>query len=620
MRLTAGSYLAADEMSTEIEQLLRWCSLLVTSVVVGYAGQPFLRNALAALRHRNLNMDVPVALAVTAAFLASALHTIAGQGETWFESVSMFIFFLLGGRYLELRARMRSGRHVDNLARAIPQMAHRLQGNSSQMIRADELIPDDRCLVKSGESLPADGLLCGESATLDEAMLTGESRPVERMHEQLLYAGTLNVGNPLEIQVTQAGENTRLSTIRRLSERAETSRPVQTALADRVAAWFVGALLLATLIIAGYWLQVDPDRAFEIALATLVVTCPCALSLATPAALTAATGKLGEMGLLVTSPRALEQLSRIRQLLFDKTGTLTQGHPSIEAVQPLAELDSAACLAICAALERGSSHPIARAFAGADDPALTVTRLTTVAGRGISGDLGGKEYRLGNLDYATEPAAEPATELGEVNPETATEGSEATTLWLAEGGRLLGRIELQDSPRVDAADAIAALHTMGIRTGLISGDNRGVANSIARRLGIDYAKGRLSPEQKLAELRRLQRQQPVGMVGDGINDAAVLAGASVAIAMGQGTDISKTRADAVLLNNQLAVIPRAIRLAGDCQRIIRQNLVWALAYNLVALPLAASGIIQPWMAALGMSASSLIVVINALRLQARSTA
>jgi len=611
MMLAAGGYFADGQMSLGVEQLLRWSSLLVTSVIVFFAGQHFIANAVTALRGRRLSMDVPVALAITAAYLASAFNTLAGHGETYFESVSMFIFFLLTGRYLELRARMRAGRHVDNLARAVPQMAHRVNDGSVETLRAEELVHGDRVLVKPGETIPADGELLSSMAFIDESMLTGESLTVERQTGQLLYAGTVNGGDPLEITVTRCGDNTRLSAIRQLAQRAETARPAVTTITDRIAGYFVAGVLLATTLIGIGWYLIDPARAFDIALATLVVSCPCALSLATPAALTAATGRLSEMGLLISSGETLEKLARVRQLLFDKTGTLTQGEPKISQTIPLANLDEQQCHQIAAALERSSAHPLAKAFMDFATPELIATEVKSVAGSGISGMVNGTEYRIGNALFVTDFAG-LAADAAQTSRFSTNRGT--TPLWLARPGALLGFFELEDGLREDAAGTVNQLQQSGVKTGLLSGDDSELVANIAGQLEITEALGNLQPEQKLDALHRWQQNGPTGMVGDGMNDAAILAGADLAIAMGNGADLSKLQADAVLLNNRLSVLPNAMVLAHRCQSIMHQNLTWALLYNAIALPLAATGMIRPWMAALGMSASSLLVVLNALRL------
>ncbi len=617
MMLATGGYFADGQMSPGVEQLLRWSGLLVTSVIVIFAGQHFIGNAFTAIRNHRLSMDVPVALAIVAAYLASAFNTVAGHGETYFESVSMFIFFLLTGRYLELRARMRAGGHIDNLARAVPQMAHRVDEAGVVTLRAEELMTGDRILIKPGETVPADGQLLTDIASLDEAMLTGESKTVEHPAGQIIYAGTVNAGNPIEVTVTECGDNTRLAAIRQLAERAETARPQQATFADRIAGYFVAGVLLATAAIGVSWTFIDPGRAFDIALATLVVSCPCALSLATPAAFTAATGRLSEMGLLISSAETLEKLARVKQLLFDKTGTLTVGKPQIQRVIPVAQLSQERCQQIGAALERQSAHPLASAFHQFAVTELVATDIQSTTASGISGQIDGNEYRIGKLAFIADLAGVSQSDCQSYLAKV-TQGT--TVLWLARNNELLAWFELSDALRNDALTSISQLQQLGANIGLISGDNSALVADIAGELGIGSSHGNLQPEEKLTILQTWQQQAPVGMIGDGINDAAVLAGADLAIAMGEGADLSKTQADAVLLNNQLSVLPAALQLANRCQTVIRQNLGWALLYNATALPLAATGMIRPWMAALGMSVSSLVVVLNALRLSHDSVA
>ena len=615
MMLAAGGYFAGDSMSAEIERLLLWCSLLVTTVVIAFCGRLFIVNAINSLLHRNLGMDVPVTLAIVAAYGASLLHVLSAQGETYFESVCMFIFFLLCGRYLELRARMRAGRHIDNLASAVPQMARRLDHGTVNLVTAESLIAGDTVLVKPGETVPADGSLCSPSALLDESMLTGESEPVKHLAGAAVYAGSINAGNPIELTVRAAGTATRLAAIRHLAEQAETSRPVETPVADRIASWFVAAVLIAALLVGGFWTIYDSARVFEVMLAILVVSCPCALSLATPAALTAAIGRLGELGVLLSSSRSLDQLAAASHVLFDKTGTLTEGQPQLSETHPFTDLPASECRRIAAALERHVTHPIAYAFAEHDDPEIKADNLTQVIGAGVSGDIGGVHYRLGNYlfsaaaDSITRSAQPPSIDAGQSGP-----GDSQTVVWLTTAETVLCRFELNDRLRQGAPKAVSALRARNIHTALLSGDEKNITQTTATRCGIDSATGRLTPEGKLEALREFQASGSTIMAGDGINDAAVLAAADFSFAMGQAADLSKTRADAVLLNNELELIPIAIDLAKRCQRTIRQNLTWALLYNLTALPLAASGLLLPWMAALGMSASSLIVVTNAVRL------
>jgi len=597
--LYAGAF---DGMDPVLRHYLRLVSMLVATPVLLYAGRPFLEGAWRNLAAGQLGMDVPVALALVLAWGASAFNTFRGYGEVYFDSVTMFTFLLLIGRFAEMAARHRAGSTSDALLRMQPVSATRLRDGATERVAVAELSPGDTVLVASGEALPADGVLLDPAAAVDESMLTGESAAVARQEGELLLGGSLNTGRPLRIAVAAVGHDTVLAGIVRLLERAQTERPAIARLADRWASWFVAGVLLVAAGVAGAWMLVDPSRAFETTLAVLVVTCPCALSLATPTAITAATAALARCGLLVTRADALEALARARRVVLDKTGTLTFGQPVVAACRPLGGLDEAACLRIAASLEQASTHPIARAFAAVPGPLPVPEQADAVPGAGMEGVLAGVRYRVGRPDYVAalagpREAADRGTCLGR-------EGE-----WLAE-------IEITDALRPGAAEAVRHLEDLGLQVEIASGDHEAAVADVAARTGVTRYHARLKPEDKLALVRDLERSgEPAIMVGDGINDAPVLAAASVSIAMGAGTSLAQTSADAVLMAPQMETLPEAVSLARRTVRIIRQNLGWAVAYNLVALPLAALGWIPPWAAAIGMSASSLLVVANALRLR-----
>ena len=491
----------------------------------------------------------------------------------------------------------------------------RVAGADAERVTPDELSGGDRVRVLPGERIPADGEIQSGSTEIDESLLTGESVPQLRSRGDELIAGTLNLSGAIEMRVTRVGQDSTLAAVSRLLERARATRPRVADVADRVAAWFVGAVLLLALLVGLYWLRVDPTRVFPTVLAVLVVTCPCALSLATPAALAAATTRLARCGLLVTRGRALERLASADRIVFDKTGTLTRGQPRIEQVRLLsARAARGRCLALAAALERHSEHPIARAFAQIE-PAAAVSEVCTAAGRGLSARLGGVRYRIGRADYVCEgcPGAAP--------PQLPAADPACSSIVLGDESGLLAEFLLADSVREDARETLERLRGLGVEPLIASGDRAGVVASVVRRLGSFRASGDLRAEDKLALVRALQaRGHRVAMVGDGINDAPVLAGADVSVAIGGGTDLAKVNADVVMLGEGLGPLVRGIESARQTRRIIRQNLAWALLYNATAVPLAASGWLAPWMAAIGMSTSSLLVVLNAMRLLGGSRA
>jgi Cu2+-exporting ATPase len=615
-------YLADGDMTPDIEQLMRWASLILTVPVIGYSAAPFFVSAWRDLKLRRVGMDVPVALGVGAAFAASVWATLIAAGEVYFDSVTMFVFFLLSGRYLEMMARQKAARSVETLARAIPAFATRLAAwpgsTDGERVAVAELRAGDAVQIRPGETVPADGFVLEGMSAADESLLTGESRPVPKVAGDALIGGSVNTASPLVMRVERVGEATRVAAIQRLMERAATEKPRLVEIADRVAGRFILALLVLAVGTALAWWWIDASRALWIFVAVLVVSCPCALSLATPAALTVATGALAARGVLVTRGHAIEALARADRFIFDKTGTLTLGRMALVEVMPVRD-DAARALALAAALERGSEHPIARALAagaaGADpvgaNAAMAVEGLRATTGAGVEGSIEGRAWRLGRPAFvgATHSKALPA------NIETIVgAGDTVIALGNEEGWQAFFR--LSDGLRPEAAGMATKLAAAGVRLSIFSGDLPAAAARIGAALGIADARGGLSPEDKHAALRALQEAgETVAMVGDGVNDAPVLAQAQVSIAMGGGADLARANADVVLLGNDLQALPGGVALARRTVRIVKQNLVWAFAYNFLAIPLAMTGWVTPWMAGIGMSASSLLVVLNALRLQ-----
>lgn len=588
----------------EFVTFFRWFSLLIATPVVFYSAAPFFRNARRDIQSRHLTMDVPVAIAIGLAYAASAWVTVAGGEEVYFESVCMFTFFLLLGRYIEVQARYRAGLTGNALAGFHPTVAARVQGEQTDILPIHEIVPGDIIRVRPGETLPVDGEIARGQSTLNEAALTGEYLPETRFPGDTVHAGSINGENPLDIRVVKAGANTRLSGILRVLDRVQEDKPKVAMMADRMAGKFVGrVLILAPVVWIGWWLA-GADNAFDITLSVLVVTCPCALSLATPTAITSATVKLRRLGFLPTRGHTLEAMNDIDTVVFDKTGTLTRGELALVDQDTTGSLDKEACRKLAAGLEKHSEHPIARVFHGF--PAAAVEDVTNHLGGGLSGSLGDHVYFIGHKSFV-------ADHVNALPPSTsAHDGME---IWLASEQEWLACYRLDDEPRADAAAAIESLQQAGIHTVLLSGDRSGHVSSIARRLGIEEAIGEASPETKLEVLEQLRDQgRHIMMVGDGLNDLPSMAGAGVSVAMGSAADLTQMKADAVLLNGQLLQLVEALRTSRKTRKIIRQNLIWALIYNLCALPLAAAGMVAPWLAAIGMSISSLVVVLNALRL------
>ncbi len=606
--LYAGSWYGID---TNTQRLLRWFSLLLTLPVAGFAAQPFYKAAWSGLRSGHLNMDVPVALAILSAFFGSVWVTVAGGEHVYYDTIAMFTLFLLATRMLETGAQEKSIEAAENLLKLQPAMALRVENGEPQYVPVLDLQAGDHILAKPGEVIAADGEVIEGHSSADEALLTGESLPVSKQAGDVVIAGSSNLESQLLIRVTGVGEHTILAGIVRLVDKAQAEKPAIAVLADRVAAWFTLGLLGFAVLVLGFWWWHDSQRAFEIVLSVLVVTCPCALSLAVPAALAAAGSHLIRRGILVMRGQALETMAQVTHVVFDKTGTLTVGHPQIVAVIALTDQDEAQCIRHAASLEQASEHPVARAFlARAGKTRLdTVTDISNTPGQGIAACLGGQVWRIGNRQFVGEHDAQAEARMQR-------EYAGATGIWLRDEHRLRALFVLQDAVREDAAETIAALREQGLAVSMLSGDAEAAVRQVAQQVGIDDFRWTQSPADKLAALRALQAQGAVvAMVGDGINDAPVLAGAQVSFAMGTGADVTSQSSDIVLLSSRLRDVVLALQTGIAARAVMRQNLWWALVYNVSALPFAAMGYVSPWLAALGMSLSSLIVVVNALRLR-----
>lgn len=588
-------------MELQYENFMRIAALLLTLPVVLFSARPFFDAALRDLRSRHLTMDVPVSLAIILAFSASIWSTLNQGVEVYFDSVCMFTFFLLLGRFLEMRARHRMGQAGNNLMTLLPTVAIRLRNGHEEVVATQDIQLGDELLLKPGQAIPADGVVLDGRSSVDEAALTGEYLPVKKQPGDAVIGGTFNVESPLTMCVRATGAEAQLSTIMRLMGRAQQEKPAIALLADRVASYFVVAVLLISASVAGYWWWQGNPHAFFIALSVLVVTCPCALSLATPTALTAATAALRESGLLISKGHVLESMTHITRLVFDKTGTLTLGRLTLAQCQPLSEHDADACLAIIAGLERHSTHPIAHAFKHLK--ATEIEDVVQTAGEGIQGLLHGHCWRFGHSQFASQ--------------QTLTAPSEEDGQWLLLSCDWVPQawVLLNDSVRKSAQPLIQGLQQQGLKVALLTGDPSPNGMQLASSLGIDDVAIGQSPDDKLQAVRRWQQQgEHVLMVGDGINDVPVLAGADLSLAVNDASDLAKTNADCMLTNGNLNIILQALNRAHLTRRIIRQNIGWALGYNLIALPVAAAGLVPPWTAAIGMSFSSLLVVTNALRL------
>lgn len=578
----------------------RLASLIMTTAVVFISARPFFTGALRDIRTGHLTMDTPVALAIGAAYIASAWATFTNGPEVHFESVTMFTFFLLIGRYLESKARLSTGEAGNSLISLVPTSALKKVGDDEVLIPASQLKPGDIITIQPGMSVPADGVILRGSSSVDESALTGEFLPLRKQPGDSVIAGTLNVESPLEVQVTAVGDDLQVATIIKLLDRAHSEKPAIALIADKVAQYFVGAVLIISVLVYSVWFfWIDADRAFWVTLSVLVVTCPCALGLATPTALTAASGALRKMGFLITRGHVLEGLAQSTTIVFDKTGTLTTGEFSITRQQSLSGNPEQE-LRIAAALEKNSNHPIAHAFIRNDAP--VADNICMMPGDGLQGDIDNTRYSIGHLNFINALTGE--------NIVAPDDGH-----WVAlAADKTLALFKIEDCLKNDAGQTFEHLHSLGLQCELLSGDHSGQVARFANELHADAYRAGMSPAGKLEYLQQKKQHTPFIMVGDGINDVPVLAHAPVSIAVGSASDLAKTHADVVLVSHLLQRIPDAILHARKTQRIIKQNLTFSLLYNLLALPLAAMGLIPPYLSALGMSASSLVVVGNAMRL------
>jgi len=596
----------------------RWTSLLLALLLLAYPGQEFFAGAWNDLRHRRLGMDIPVVLGLSAAFIGSLHATVTGQGEVYFDSIAMFIFLLLLARRRELSGKLSAADRLDRLARITPHTATRLDAAGvGTTVPADELEAGDLIRVLPGDTLPVDGIMIDGISSFDESLLTGEARPVVYQPGDAIVAGAVNGEQPVTIRVTHTVQHSAVSEIRQLVERGLELRPRYAILAEQVASGFVAVLLLIATATAAYWLWADPARWLPSTIAVLIVTCPCALALATPVALAVSAGRFIDMGVLPLRMRALDGLARAELFVFDKTGTLTSGQPAIAAVVPIADLDTDSCLHYAAALAAESAHPLAHALRQrVPQPQLVTTQVKNVPGAGIRASIGGIEWRLGKPDFAAESQAYD-DHARAVIADGRARGQLVSVL--ANSGGVQAVLFFADPLRSGIKAMLTGLKDNGVgQFAILSGDAPDSVRRMGKQLGIEDAHGGLSPADKLAWTQAQQAQgRELVMMGDGINDAPTLAAADVSVSFADATDLANSSSDFLILGHDAAVLADARRLARRTRRNIQQNFAWAGAYNLIAVPFAAAGWIPPWGAAIGMSFSSLFVVMNALRLQKR---
>ncbi len=620
MMYALPAYVAGPgDITPDIENLLRWASWVLSLPVVFFSCGPFFANALRDLRRRSISMDLPVALGIAVTFAVSSAATfepLAWWGhEVYFDSLTMFVFFLLTGRWLEQRLKGRTAGSLAQLMQRLPASVDRqIPDGQFERVTVRRLVAGDVVRVLPGEAFPADGTVVLGDTFADEALLTGESRPVSRPAGASVMAGSYNVAAAVHVRVDRIGEATRYAQIVALMERAAVEKPRLAVLADRIAKPFLVFVLLAAVFAAAFWWSTDPARALMAAVAVLIVTCPCALSLATPTAMLTSAGLLARQGVLVRRLQAIESLAQIDTVIFDKTGTLTEASLRVRGVTTRDGITHAQALALACAMAQHSLHPVSRALVAAasqpeaqtmpggidvidvkEFPGLGLeARLTGIAITGCVGPVRLGSARFCNLD------ALPGDDM---------------QVCLADASGWMARFHLEEAVRPDAGKAIAVLQARGIDVRMLSGDREASALKLANRLNIGEAQGDCTPQTKLDYLQALQKQgRKVLMVGDGLNDGPVLASAHVSIAVGLAVPLAQARSDFILTGGQLLMLPRMLAQAGRTMRIVRQNLCWAAVYNAVCVPLALAGWLPAWLAGLGMALSSLLVIANAARL------
>ena len=599
------------DLTPEIDHLLKLACFALAIPVLLFSSAPFFRSAWRDIRNRHIGMDVPVSTGILATFFMSTWATFNG-GHVYFDSMIMFVSLLLAARMVEARIHQKSTAALHSLTQLNPTVAQRLPGypdsRTSVTVEAQQLQIGDYVLIPPGAQIPADGVVVEGCSECDESWMSGESRPQAKQINSSLIGGAMNISSPLIMRAEQVAESTRYANLIRMMETASNEKPPLVALADKHASQFLTIIMLLAVVTGFVWWQIDPARAVWIAITVLVVTCPCALSLATPGVMSAVIGLLAKHGVLIARGSAIEGLARAQHIVFDKTGTLTEGKLKVCASQVWRDDD----LAPFAVLARQSLHPVSKALASHLLPGdLLCDHVTEVAGQGMQATCGGRTIRLGRLDYVQTLSDQTAIHLEQLP----TAFSDASLCACGDEAGLIAVFALSDVLRPDALLMAQQLRAMGKQLHILSGDSKRVVEQIAAQLQLDHAVGNLSPHEKYLAIQAMQKNgAKVAMIGDGMNDGPGLSIADVSIAMGQGAPITQARSDVLLLSNRLPDLAYAIQMCRTSLTLIKQNLAWAVGYNLLAIPAAMSGVIEPWHAAIGMSASSLIVVANSLRL------
>ncbi len=600
-------------MEPGTRHLLQYASLVAILPVVFFSATPFFRGALRGLKNLSPGMDMPVALAIFMAFVISVWETLNGGPSVYYDSIAMFVLFLSLSRFLEMRARHTCEDKIQAMASLLPITASRVMAdNSTESVSIIKLKVGDKVILRPGDIVPGDGKLVAGLLAVDESFMTGESQAVSKVVESTVLAGSQCLSGTATVELTQVGASTRLAEIARLLEKSLGNRATTKGWADRLATGFVMVVLMVAGLTAVSWWLIEPKQILEPVLAVLIVSCPCALALATPTVITVATTYLSRQGLLLTNSRLLEVLRANATLVFDKTGTLTQGKPQIVHTELLGHKKQHSvreCLEIAASLESFSEHVMAGAFVNASKSTVLAESAEVHVGAGVSGVIRGRSYRIG-----TKAFVDTLSGIDKTHQTQVLSASTHTQVFLGDEEGAIACFELEDALRPDAKETINALERSGFEILIASGDHPSVVSKIARQLSVERWYGSLSPAGKVDLIHQLRAEgKTTVMVGDGINDAPVLSAADASIALDAGTALARSSADAVVLGRHLGVLKDLLGVALRTQSIIKQNIAWAVGYNLFGIGLAAAGILTPWMAAIGMSVSSLLVLLNAMR-------